>query len=65
MAHTENENFNWSCKRYQSGYNGSMYFCCGHTNKEAQGCVVSRHREKTAEDLHENPEWLPGILSCN
>lgn len=42
-AFSESENFNWSCKRHASNYNEDRYWCCGQTDKDAEGCITSLH----------------------
>jgi hypothetical protein len=39
----EEDNFNWSCKTHLSVYNGTMFWCCGQTDKDAEGCIVGKH----------------------
>ena len=39
----ESENFNWSCRTHKSEYSGEIWWCCGKTNKDAQGCKFEKH----------------------
>jgi hypothetical protein len=50
------ENFNWSCKTHLSGFNGTMYWCCGKTEKNAAGCIVTKHISETKEEPPEDDE---------
>lgn len=42
-GYTEDANFNWSCRRHRSRFNGTIYFCCGSTVKQVEGCEISKH----------------------
>ena len=46
----ESENMNWSCKTHMSQYSANMWWCCGKSNHDAEGCKVGLHASK------ENPE---------
>lgn len=46
----ESENFNWSCTTHQAEWGGKMWWCCGKTSKDAQGCVFKKHESKEEED---------------
>ena len=37
------ENFRWSCKTHLSNFNGSAFWCCGKTDRNDLGCMVSQH----------------------
>jgi chromosome segregation ATPase len=39
----EKENYNWSCRTHTSEHTGEMYWCCGKTSKDAEGCKISKH----------------------
>ena len=45
----ENENYNWSCRTHPSEYN-AMYWWCGKTKKDAQGCTIGKHESRDDED---------------
>ena len=74
----ENENYNWSCRTHrvsiaihnliQSEYGGEMWWCCGKTQKDAQGCKFAKHESKDDEDDEKDkdgdailPKRLKGI----
>ena len=48
--YNETENYNWSCRMHQSQYSGEMWWCCGKTNKDANGCKFSKHQPRTDKD---------------
>ena len=50
IDYMEKENYNWSCRIHKSPWGGEMYFCCGKTNKEAPGCLVTKHEAGDGED---------------
>ena len=46
----EKENYNWSCRTHTSEYSGEMWWCCGKTSKEADGCKISKHECKEDDE---------------
>ena len=48
----EKENFNWSCKTHQSEWSSDaqMWWCCGKTTKEADGCKIAKHESKDDDE---------------
>lgn len=42
-SYKEANNFKWSCKTHLSPYSGTIWWCCGKTDKNAEGCRVSNH----------------------
>eukprot|EP00347_Sterkiella_histriomuscorum_P024062 403332433 len=52
----EKENYNWSCRTHQSDYGGEMWWCCGKTDKEAQGCKFSKHESKEDDEDDADPD---------
>lgn len=48
----EKENFNWSCKTHQSEWSNDaqMWWCCGKTTKEADGCKIGKHESKDDDE---------------
>ena len=57
---TEENNFNWSCKTHSGLWGGNMYWCCGQTSQESQGCQKRKHTSKEdneeAEEMKEKGE---------
>jgi regulator of replication initiation timing len=45
-AYKEEENFNWSCKTHLSEFSGNAWWCCGKSEKDDEGCSVTRHISK-------------------
>ncbi|OMJ69472.1 hypothetical protein SteCoe_32801 [Stentor coeruleus] len=39
----EDNNFNWSCCRHTTEWNGFTYWCCGEKFKNSLGCIKSKH----------------------
>lgn len=46
----EKENFNWSCRTHTSEWSGEMWWCCGKTQKEADGCKIGKHECKEDDE---------------
>ena len=46
----EKENYNWSCRTHTSEHTGEMYWCCGKTSKDAEGCKISKHECKEDDE---------------
>jgi hypothetical protein len=44
--YSEKDNFMWSCRIHSSLWGGDMYWCCGKTHKEANGCRLNKHESK-------------------
>lgn len=49
-TYKDEENFNWSCKRHGSDWNGEIYWCCGVVNKLSLGCLKSKHEPDIPEE---------------
>lgn len=54
-VYSEENNFNWSCKTHSNIWGGSIYWCCGSTEKDSQGCQKSKHltKEESEEKFEE------------
>lgn len=50
LEYSEKENFNWSCRQHTSVWGGSVWWCCGKTDKNNLGCKFDKHREKADEE---------------
>ena len=57
-AYKEEENFNWSCKTHLSEFSGNAWWCCGKSEKDDEGCSVTRHISK--DDL-DNEKQIKNI----
>ena len=42
----EAENMNWSCKTHMSQYSSNMWWCCGKSDSDAEGCKIGFHISK-------------------
>ena len=62
-SYKDPENFNWSCKRHSSPYSENVYFCCGKTNKDAPGCVTSKHEAK--DDINFSEDSDKQVVYCS
>ena len=40
----EKSNFNWSCRTHQGDWGGNMWWCCGKTQLNSQGCRYQKHK---------------------
>lgn len=47
--YNEKENFNWSCRTHQSDWGGTLWWCCGKTNKDQPGCKFGKHSDQKVE----------------
>lgn len=36
-------NFSWSCKHHKAKIINNLWFCCGKTGSDAEGCLVTKH----------------------
>lgn len=57
------ENFNWSCKTHPSAYSGILYWCCGNTDKNSQGCKSSMH--VTGDIIEDQELEKPSVKFCS
>ena len=56
MEYNDKENFNWSCRTHPSEWGGTVWWCCGKSDKSFPGCKFSRHVSK---DDQEDPDDDP------
>jgi hypothetical protein len=59
------ENYNWACRYHSSTFvDGTIYFCCGATNKFDKGCISAKHTELSAidTDLKTNEGRLAAVV---
>jgi hypothetical protein len=54
----ESENFNWSCRQHPSKFSGTVYWCCGKTDKNALGCTSSKHVSCEDGQMTENASFV-------
>lgn len=52
--YNDKENFNWSCRTHSSEWGGTVWWCCGKTDKEHPGCKFGKHTCK--DDEHDPME---------
>ena len=43
------ENFRWSCRTHLSAFSGTAFWCCGKTDRNDLGCMVSQHFPEAPE----------------
>jgi hypothetical protein len=48
--YTDKENFNWSCRTHSSEWGGTVWWCCGKTEKDQPGCKFGKHTSKDDDD---------------
>ena len=63
-AYKDEENFNWSCKVHLSEYSGNAWWCCGKSDKDDEGCNITKHASK--DEKEEDPKTkftIKGICS--
>lgn len=48
--YNDKDNFNWSCRTHQGEFGGVIWWCCGRSNKEDQGCKFGQHEPKDEGD---------------
>lgn len=58
----EEGNFNWSCKTHLSQYSGNVWWCCGKTNSDAEGCNLSMHICKDDTDTDKAKHISPNVI---
>jgi hypothetical protein len=49
----EGNNYNWSCKKHASQWNGNMYWCCGKVLQSAVGCIKQKHIARDKNEIEE------------
>lgn len=49
----EGNNYNWSCKKHASQWNGTMYWCCGKVIQSAVGCIKQKHIARGKNEIEE------------
>lgn len=50
IDYRESENFNWSCRTHPSDWGGTVWWCCGKTDPNHQGCKFGKHISKEEQD---------------
>ena len=55
ILYSDDINFNWSCKTHISHYSKNLWWCCGKSDKEAEGCSMSYHESN--EEKQEKKRW--------
>lgn len=72
----DSENFNWSCRTHPSDWGGTVWWCCGKTDRAHQGCKFGKHISKDEqedneennkeEDQKENPQQMKNgrLIRC-
>lgn len=58
----EGTNFNWSCKRHASQFADDVYWCCGQHDRNAQGCITSKHMSSELEVQEQEVDSISSVF---